>query len=248
MKLTEKKAARLRGGLAALALVSAPVSAGEVVVSPDSETWRIEADAATLREILVAVADKAGLEVFSTAPLDDVVSLRLSHASIPMLVRRLLRGESYVLAGYDGHYSLWIHGDGVRGQALHIARHEVAPESWDSAIDGLGSVDPERRVDAVYALADIDAPASVDLLRASLRDDDAEVQHAAIEVLAEAGAISVLRESWPHLAGARRIDVIDAVGDSDGAGRLEFLEFVAGLDDPGLSETALQYLEEPAWR
>lgn len=229
----------------ALALLCQSVMAGEVRVEQDSESLRIRAVDATTCEILDAVAGETGLEVFSVAPLDRIVTLDLQSTSLPRLVRRLFRHESYLLIENNDGYSLWIHARELDGRDLHFPRRDDPVEdSWDDAIDSLYSNDPDRRADAIYALADVDAPASADLLRAALGDDDQAVQRAAIEVLGELGAIGILREHWSDLNAARRIDVVDAVGDSRGPGRLAFLRFVAGSGEPELAGAALQYLDE----
>jgi hypothetical protein len=110
--------------------------------------------------------------------------------------------------------------------------------------------DPERRREAVYALADADPASSAAVIGEALYDSDARVREAAIEAMT--GIDDGTSVDWLSLGlgdpepRVRRA-AVEALGQVGGETARFLLEQALGDADPGVREAARQMLEEPAF-
>ena len=184
---------------------------------------------------------------------DGWLSVRADDVPLKV-VRHRLRHQSYTLL-HDreaGRYDVWIHTGNagandhravglVAGIDDELVEEEVA---WNQATIDLLDPDTDARVDALFALADIDPAAATDLMRVALGDPEPPVRLAAIELLGESGAVSILREGWWALPASEQILVVDALGDIETPQSRSFLKVVAASDNAELAAAADQYLAE----
>ena len=241
--------------LAGLVLAATLVWSAEPVARHDNGLLSVNAENVTLFDIFASIAAAMPLSVYSGDSLDRLVTIDVKDQRPEQVVRRLLRRQSYTLLhdGKSNRYALWILADDATGGQHRVIGSPVAFDNetdeqaltWNQATIDLLDQDTDTRVDALFALADIDRDAATDLMRVALGDPDPAVRTAAIELLGESGAVSILQESWWTLPGNEQILVVDALGDIETPQSHAFLKVVAGSGNAELAAAANQYLAEP---
>lgn len=179
----------VRAGLAAVGLGLASMGASgeiDVVVSTDDHAVGVIASDASRREILEALAAQGLLVVVSAEALDQRVDFEAGPLAPGDLVRRLLRHDSYMYVEQPGIDQVWVFAKGAAQPGTGWrASHVAVPGQL--TLD-LTDPDPDVRVDAVLAAAEL-APASVyPLLLPATQDPAPDVREAAEAVLEDIGA------------------------------------------------------------
>ncbi|MDH3440427.1 MAG: HEAT repeat domain-containing protein, partial [Gammaproteobacteria bacterium] len=211
------------GALAGLVLVTFSAWATEPIASYENGLLSVEARNVPLVDIFESIAAATPLLVHSGDTLDRLVTIDVSDERLEQVVRHLLRRQSYTLLhdGETGRYEVWIFAE-VAGANSHLVIGSAGEDdgetvaeafAWNQATIDLLDPDSNTRVDALFALADIDPAAATDLMRVALGDPEPPVRIAAIELLGESGAVSILQESWWVLPANEQILVVDALGD-----------------------------------
>jgi hypothetical protein len=187
---------------------------------------------ARIEDLLREIARQTGLELVSTEPLDERVTLTLDHVTLPQALDRLLRNRSYLLVhggparGTDNalRNRLWILANGVanphvtaevdraplpasdplgRIDALSaVAAGDGALLAAELTTVALGDADAVAREEAVHALGRLQGDPSARTLAHALHDPEPAVRRAAITALADARDVRALRVLAPVLSDA----------------------------------------------
>lgn len=180
-------------GLAAVGLVLASTgAAGEpaVTVSLEEQAVTVVASDASRRDILEALAARGLLVVVSAEALEQRIDFEAGPLAPGDLVRRLLRRDSYMYVERPGIDQVWV-----------FATSDAAPRSgWRTERGGiprqvaleLTDPDPQVRIDAVLAAADLEPVVAVPLLLPAMQDPVSGVREAAEAVLEDLGATDYL--------------------------------------------------------
>lgn len=251
--MAENKSLRFqRGAMLGLVLVAACAWPAEPVSRYGNGVISLKAEETPLIDVFESMAMSMPLVVHSGLNLDGRVTIDVSDKPVDQVVRRLLRQQSYTFVhdGETGRYVLWVFASDAAARQPLIIGSGTEDESdndaiaWNQATAGFLDADANVRVDALYTLADIDSTAATDLLRAALSDSESSVRTAAIELLGDSGATSVLTAGWWILPTSEQILVIDALGDIESRQSTAFLKVVAASDNAELAAAADQYLAE----
>lgn len=188
MALVTSSHARARGvrkGPAFLAVVYLAFSAGAagagVSVEVRGDDIALNADAATLREILEALSEARVLDVTASMPLQSEVTLATGPEPLARLLRRLLRCCSYTLMEQSGQLPrLHVFADTDPGAPVTwVARPSADATLVDRAIADLANPDEDVRAEAVLTLSDSGDPEAVILFLSTLGDPSPDVREAA---------------------------------------------------------------------
>ncbi len=181
-------------GLAALGLVLASTGAfGEqaVLVSVDDRTVSVTASDAPRGAVLEALAARGLIVVVSAEALDQRVDLETGPVALGELVRLLLRHDSYMYVERPGIDQVWVFaksdarlGSGWRTSDVDVPRPVTL---------ALTDPDPEVRIEAVLAAADLDPAILLPLLLPATQDHEPAVRDAAEAVLEDVGATDYLQ-------------------------------------------------------
>ena len=233
----------------ALLLLSRPASS-DIDLSVTPEGLDIRVDASTIGDTLEALALEANLTVHAQASLEPTVSLVMNGASVPAVLKRLLRRYNYTVFRFDApspEYVVWIlpmESENVMHRLIHSGNRRQREAAWSAALTGLASDSADERGDAILALLDIDTAAAPALILPLVRDGDSTIRAIAIEAIVEAGAVDLLDASWPTLDREGRIGLIEALGDADPRTATAMLERIARQREAPYRDIAEQYLNE----
>lgn len=182
-----------RSGLAAICLALLPLSAfseARVDVSVADQGIEVRATAASRREILHALAAEGLLDVAAAQSLDQRIDFDIVSPSLGDLLQRLLRQHSYVYIQQPGIDRLLIL---AKGHEQSAARWRATAREAPTVVHlELTDPDPEVRLEAVLATADLATSTAVQLLVPSIHDPAPAVRDAAEAVLEDLGATDYL--------------------------------------------------------
>ena len=186
----------LSGGLDPARAEEEPKPEGAFVVKVDGERLTVRLEGIPLQMALKAIERESGVALALLAPLTEEVTIAFDNLSLEQGLRRLLGNRSYILfyaaAGPGQPAALRqvkVLPKGREGVRTEDKREQ--PRVIQSRQAGLGDPDPERRMEAVMALAADEEPGkSLDLLIEVLKQDgDSNVREAALHALESLDAI-----------------------------------------------------------
>lgn len=239
--------------IAGLALLSRIAGAGEIQyplrVLSGQDGMSIAAEQVPVRDILEAVGRDAGIKIRSQLPLAQRVSLTINGKSIPEVLRRLLRHESYmyVYVPPPGISELWVFADEPDAVATAWTSPGLRDEvPLEVAVYNV-SDDRATRLAAVTMLATGDNTAAIPTLIAAISDDDAAIRAEAIYGLGAMGGSgnigqlqAALYDSDPDVREA----AIEAIADFAGPGSVGALGALLQDSDPALRAEAVDALAD----
>lgn len=191
MALVISSHARVRGvrkGPALFAItflmLGAGVAGADVSVQARGDHIVLNADAATLRQILEALSDARVIDVTASTPLQSEVTMATGPEPLARLLRRLLRAYSYTLIEHDASSGrlprLHVFSDTDPGApVMWAARSSPDAIMIDRAIADLADPDEDVRTEAVLALSDSGNPDAVIHFLSTLGDPSPDVREAA---------------------------------------------------------------------
>jgi hypothetical protein len=180
----------LSGGLDPARAEEEPKPEGAFVVKVDGERLTVRLEAIPLQAALKAIERESGVALALLEPLTEEVTIAFDDLSLEQGLRRLLGNRSYIL----------FYAAAGPGQPAALRQVKVLPKGREgvraegpseqprvmpSRQAGLGDPDPERRMEAVMALAvGEELGQSQDLLIEVLKQDkDNDVREAALNAL-----------------------------------------------------------------
>ncbi len=217
-----KRQARRGCALVGVAFLCAAAGAepARISVTVEKDAISVAATDAPLREVLEVIASRCNIEIASTQPLRRQVTLALDGRPLNSLIRSLLRDESFIFVDVSAEgwqrSRLWIIGPAGTDTTYEWRIGDDSPGGLDQALVEVGSLDSERRVRALAALAVLGG------------------EHASL------AAVSALSDP----AAAVREEAVYAVGSIDGAEAAG--QLAQSLQDPSQSvrEAAVTTLAE----
>jgi len=252
--IPERKTCLRRLAIVGLALMAVSAWCGEPLARYDEGKITLRASETTLHAVFESLTTKMPLTVRSGQSLNHRVSIDVADERVELVFRKLLRRQSYTLIwqSESNEFFLWVFADDTSGRKhLIIGGNAETPNpddadaaAWNDAVAAFLDSDPDKRIDAMFTLSDVDAAAASGILRAGLDDPNQLVRIAAIDLLGDLGEASILKDSWWILPSSEKIHVIDALGDIETSQSTSFLSVVAGSANTELAEAAEQYLEE----
>ena len=181
----------------------------------------VSAARVTLDELLTVIARECHVAIRTAGAAQRIVSADFFAEDFERAMRRLLRGQSYVLSydsarpGADNWLQIlddagvapdggWLippgdpeaHGDAL--EAIYLLAETAADTRLGTLRTLLTAADTTRRMAAVETLAEIGGDDAVMLLASALYDTDHEVREAAADALGQIGGVLAARELRRH--------------------------------------------------
>ncbi len=171
-----------------------------VEVSGDLVTLR--AHNVDMRHVLDEIVRRSDLIVVAHAPLDGRLTLDLERLPLSAALRRIMRGQSYLLyqaqaetvasnANHERRSTLWVLSHGSANDPDHSEAAGHSSSDTTSAIkllhSELMSDDSRIRQDAIKGLRRLKATEAIAPLSFALADDDRKIRVKAIYALADIG-------------------------------------------------------------
>jgi HEAT repeat protein len=180
----------LAGGPGPARAADEPKPEGAFVVKVDGERLTVRLEGIPLQAALKAIERESGVALTLLTPLAEEITIAFESLPLEQGLRRLLGNHSYILfyaaAGPGQPAALRQVKVLPRGrEVVRTGDHREQPRVMPSLPPGLGDPDPEKRTEAVMALAAGEEPGkSLDLLIEILRQDkDNDVREAALHAL-----------------------------------------------------------------
>jgi hypothetical protein len=186
----------LAGGPGPARAADEPKPEGAFVVKVDGERLTVQLEGIPLQAAMKAIERESGVALALLTPLTEEITIAFDDLPLEQGLRRLLGNRSYIL----------FYAAAGPGQPAALRQVKVLPKGREgvraegpserlsvmpSRPAGLGDTDPERRMEAVIALAAGEEPGkSLDLLIEVLKQDkDNDVREAALHALESLDAI-----------------------------------------------------------
>jgi HEAT repeat protein len=180
----------LSGGFDPARAEEEPKPEGAFVVKVDGERLTVRLQGIPLHAALKAIERESGVALALLTPLTEEITIAFENLPLEQGLRRLLGNHSYILfyAATGPGQPAALRQVKVLPKGREVVRagdHREQPRVMPSRPPGLGDPDPEKRTEAVMALAAGEEPGkSLDLLIEILRQDkDNDVREAALHAL-----------------------------------------------------------------
>ncbi len=270
-------AARKAGLVAGLLLFVSGVMAQDVFedrqVSTDSATsyLRVEmsdglvtlkAHDVGVRDVLDEIARQSDLVIVSYNPLDGRLTLELERLPLSEALRRIMRGQSYLLylaqtatgarnANHGRRSTLWVFSDGSANDPGHTGAVRQSLRETTSAIEVLQSQlmsnDVRIRQEAIKGLRRLKSNEAVTPLSVALADEDRKVRVKAIYALAYIGgddAVAALATTSADENAWVRAETAYALGTLGGDTAIQVLKHALHDADADVRESAIEAFTE----
>lgn len=212
----------------------------------------------SVRDVLDEIARQSDLMVVSHGPLHGRLTLELERLPLFEALRRIMRGQSYLLhqaqaatgariANHARQGTLWVFSDGSANDPgyTEAASHSV----WEtrSAIEVLQSQlmsdDIRVRQDAIKGLRRLKVNEVIAPLSYALTDEDKKVRVKAIYALADIGgedAVAAMAAAAGDENAWVRAETAYALGTLGGDTAIQVLKHALQDADPNVRETAIE--------
>lgn len=218
-------------GLAPL-FAGAAADTGALSVQFDDGLVSVSASSVPVRDVIEAIADRAGLRLVEHIELDRQVTLDIDRRPLPDALAIILDNDSYTLyqamPGDDTNAdiipgTLWVFSEGA----------SLAPAAtvFYEAVLFEGSF--RERKEAIRELRRLGTPAAVQALSLALGDEDARVRDAALSALSRIGddeALAAIASATQGGDPRTRGEAAAALGGGDRESSARYLTIA--LDDP----------------
>jgi len=244
----------LAGGPDPARAADEPKPEGAFVVKVDGERLTVRLEGIPLQATLKAIERESGVALALLTPLTEEITIAFENLPLEQGLRRLLGNHSYILfyaaAGPGQPAALRQVKVLPRGREVVRARdHREQPRVMPSRPPGLS--DPEKRTEAVMALAADEEPGkSLDLLIEVLKQDgDSDVREAALHALESLDPIPLdplfavaVQDKSPSIR-VRALTLLGEQGAGDPRVKAALQKAATSDPDPEVMELASSLLE-----
>ena len=242
--------------------VSADIVTSYLNVEMSDDLVTLKAHNVGMRDVLDEIARQSDLIVVSHGPLHGPLTLELERPPLYEALRRIMRGQSYLLhqaqeatgariANHERRSTLWVFSNGsANGRGYAEAASHFAWETT-SAIEVLQSQlmsdDIRARQDAIKGLRRLKVNEVIAPLSYALSDEDKKVRVKAIYALADIGgddAVAAMAAAAGDENAWVRAETAYALGTLGGDTAIQVLKHALHDADSGVRESAIEAFQD----
>ncbi len=238
--------------------VSGDSAASYLNVEMSDDLVTLEAHNVGVREVLDEIARQSDLIVVSHGLLHGRLTVELERLSLSQALRRIMRGQSYLLhqaqpatgtriANHERRSTLWVFSDGAAAEPGHDQAAGRSSSDTASVIEALQaqlmSDDIRLRYEAIKSLRRLDVNEVIAPLSYALADEDEKVRVKAIYALADIGgdnAAAAMAAATADENAWVRAETAYALGTLGGATAIQVLKHALHDANSDVRESAIE--------